>query len=53
MIWFSVDEIFGRCGKCPRGLRRELEPAHRIVDGRRVWVEEDVEPIIKRLGLAA
>ena len=51
MIWFSVDEIFG--GHCPRCLRLELEPAHRIVDGRRVWVEEDVEPVIKRLGLAA
>lgn len=51
MTWFSVDDIFA--GKCPRGLRLELEPAHRIVGGRRVWVEEDVEPIFERLGVAA
>lgn len=52
MTWFSVDDIF--IGKCPRGLRRELEPAYRLVEGRRVWVREDVEPILlKWMGVAA
>ena len=52
MTWFSVDDIFA--GKCPSGLRRELEAAYRLVDGRRVWVGEDVEPILlKWMGVAA
>ena len=51
MIWFSVDEVFR--GKCPPGLRHELESAYRLVEGRRVWVREDVDPILKRLGVAA
>lgn len=51
MIWTSVDAIFG--GKCPRGLRRELEAACRYMGGSRVWVREDVEPILKRVEVAA
>lgn len=51
MTWFSVDEILG--GKCPSGLRQELEPAYRLVEGRRVWVLEDVEQILERVEVAA
>ena len=53
MSCLGIKEFAKRCGVSVRTMEREKEdgrlPPHRVIRGRHVWTEEDVEAYIRAL----